>query len=342
MSADPASSTSPARRVLVTGGAGFVGSHLVDLLVARGHRCVVLDDLSTGDTANLAAHVGADAVTFVRGDAGDRDLVARLAEGCDAVAHLAASVGVRRVVDAPGATLRNNLASTLAVVDAAVAAGLPLLLASTSEVYGKSDALPFREDGDLVLGATTRARWSYAAAKATGEWLALAAGDEHGLPVRIARLFNTVGPRQTGRYGMVLPRFVGAAKAGAPLEVHGDGRQTRCFAHVGDVVRDLAGLLDGLVAARGTAEPEGHPRVFNVGSDEEVAIADLARRVVAATDSASEVRLVPYARAFGAGFEDMVRRVPCLDALDAELGPRPRRDLQAIVAELVELVPAAG
>lgn len=328
------------QRILVTGGAGFVGSHLVDRLVAGGRRVVVLDDLSSGRPENLAAHAGPagqGAVTFVEGDAADRALVERLAEDVDAIAHLAASVGVRQVVEAPGRTLRNNLSSTLAVVDAAAALGRPLLLASTSEVYGKSDALPFTEGGDLVLGATVRSRWSYAAAKATGEWLALAAAEEHGLPVCVARLFNTVGPRQRGRYGMVLPRFVAAALAGAPLEVHGDGSQTRCFAHVADVTRALVALLDN--NHQGGAAAGG---VFNVGTDEEVSILGLAERVVAAAGSSSELRLVPYGEAFGSGFEDMARRVPSLDALEAAVGFRPRTSLDEIIAELLQLVAAAS
>jgi UDP-glucose 4-epimerase len=338
--------SNPPQRLLVTGGAGFVGSHLVDRLVADGRAVVVLDDLSSGRRQNLEEHLQAGrpgCVRLVEGDAADRDLLGRLATedgGVDAIVHLAASVGVRQVIEAPGRTLRNNLNSTMAVVDVACERGLPLLLASTSEVYGKSDALPFRERGDLVLGATARARWSYAAAKATGEWLALAAAEEQGLPVTVARLFNTVGPRQRGRYGMVLPRFVAAAKAGRPLEVHGDGTQTRCFAHVSDVTRALAALLDrgGVAGQVAGARVE---RVFNVGTDEEVSILELARRVVRAAGSSSEIRLVPYASAFGAGFEDMARRVPSLQALERAVGFRPERGLDEIVAELLELVPAS-
>lgn len=329
----PQDMTSP---LLITGGAGFIGSHLVDRLVAGGQSVLVLDDLSSGLETNLEAAMQTGRVELVEGDAADARLVLKLAERARGIVHLAASVGVRQVVDAPGRTLRNNLGTTLAVTAAAREVGLPLLLASTSEVYGKSDALPFSEAGDLVLGATTKGRWSYAAAKATGEWLALSEGHEAGFEVAVARLFNTVGPRQRGRYGMVLPRFVAAAKCGEPLEVHGDGRQTRCFAHVGDVTASLAALF-----ARLEAGQLGVRRVFNVGTDEEVSILELAERVKRAADSPSEIRLVPYDEAFGAdsGFEDMRRRVPSLAALDRELGGAPRRPLDRIVAELVAQAP---
>lgn len=322
--------------VLITGGAGFIGSHLVERFLGAGESVVVLDDLSSGSVDNLAAAREVGRLTFVEGDAADEGLVTRLARGASGIVHLAASVGVRQVVEAPGRTLRNNLTTSLAVTAAARAHRLPLLFASTSEVYGKSDELPFDEGGDLRLGATTRGRWSYAAAKATSEWLVLSEAAEGRFPAVVARLFNTVGPRQRGRYGMVLPRFVTAARRGAPLEVHGDGLQTRCFAHVEDVSWSLFQLF-----GRARAGQLGEQRVFNVGTDEEVTILSLAERVRAAADSDSEIRLVPYEEAFGAGsgFEDMRRRVPSLRALDRELGGAPRRALDEILAELVAVLP---
>jgi UDP-glucose 4-epimerase len=328
--------TSP---VLITGGAGFIGSHLVDRFAATGRSVVVLDDLSSGRAENLEPALGTGFVELVEGDAADAELVAALAARASGLVHLAASVGVRQVVSAPGRTLRNNLSTTLAVTAAARRFRLPLLFASTSEVYGKSDALPFHEGGDLVLGTTTKGRWSYAAAKATGEWLVLSEAHEGGFEAVVTRLFNTVGPRQRGRYGMVLPRFVAAAQAGEPLEVHGDGRQTRCFAHVEDVTASLLALFDRL--AQGQL---GARRVFNVGTDEEVSIFRLAKAVRAAAASDSPIRLVPYDEAFGAdsGFEDMRRRVPSLVSLDRELGGAPRRPLAAIIDELVAGIPATG
>lgn len=310
---------------LVTGGAGFVGSHLVEVAHGRGAASVrVLDDFSSGSRANLPS----GGVEVFEGDVADRELLARAAEGAAGVLHFAASVGVERVVGAPGATLRNNLASTLAVTELARAEGLPLVFASTSEVYGKSLAVPFREDADLVLGPTTTGRWSYAAGKAAGEWLALDAGGV------VVRLFNTVGPRQGGESGMVLPRFVAAAVAGGVLRVFGDGGQTRCFGHVRDVADGIWRLADGV---RDGAL--GDARVFNVGSAEEVTILELAERVIAAAGGGRIERL-PYEEAYGAGFEDMRRRVPDVGRMAEVVGWRPTTGLDATIAELVALARA--
>ncbi len=315
-------------RIFITGGAGFIGSHLAERFLKEGREVTVLDNLSTGRLSNVKAlqALAPERFRFVEGCATEPNVVAPLVAESDAVVHLAAAVGVRLVVEQPIHTMRTNIGATETVLDAASAAGVPLLYASTSEVYGKSAMLPFTENADLVLGPTSIARWGYAASKATGEWMALAYGAERDLEVTIVRLFNTVGPRQLGRYGMVLPNFVKAALRGEPLRVFGDGQQTRCFAHVKDVTQVLGGLLD---------EPAARGSVFNVGNDVEVSILALAERVCAVAGSDSEIQLVPYAEAYGHGFEDMRRRVPSLAALEAALGYRPRTGLDEIIADLI-------
>jgi UDP-glucose 4-epimerase len=287
--------------VLVTGGAGFLGSHLCERLVADGARAIALDDLSTGRRENLNALAGEPRFELVVGSAMDAELVAELASRADGIVHLAAAVGVRRIVERPVETIVTNVDATRVVLDAAARRRTPVLLASTSEVYGKSDAVPFREDADVSLGATTRSRWSYACSKALDEWLAFAYRAEKGVPIRICRFFNVVGPRQSGRYGMVLPSLAAQALAGRPLTVFGDGRQTRAFAHVADVVEALERLR---------ANPAAEGEVVNVGSAEEISILALAERVRAAAGSSAPIRLVPYDEAYAAGFEDMRRRVP--------------------------------
>lgn len=311
-------------RVLVTGGAGFIGSHLCERLALDGHSVAVLDDLSTGSLDNLRSLDGA--VEFHRGSVTDRRLVEELVGGVDAVAHLAAAVGVRLVIDRPLRTIETNVNGTQALLDACVPRRTPVLLASTSEVYGKSMRAPFRETDDLLLGPPSKTRWSYACSKALDECLAFAHAAENGVPVTVARLFNTVGPRQTGRYGMVLPSFVERALRGRPLTVHGSGLQTRCFAHVTDVVEALVGLID-CEAARG--------EVFNVGSDQEISMRELARLVVEICDSSSEVALVPYDEAFGPGFEDVHRRVPDVSKLRGTLGFSPETPIEDIVRDIV-------
>jgi UDP-glucose 4-epimerase len=313
-------------KVLVTGGAGFIGSHLTERLLARGDSVVVLDDLSTGRRENLSGCDGHSALELRVGSVLDQPLVAELAAGCDAIVHLAAAVGVRLIVERPVHTIETNVHGTESVLRAAAPDGRRVLLASTSEVYGKSSRLPFREDDDLALGPTSHSRWAYACSKALDELLALAYWREKRVPTTICRFFNTVGPRQTGRYGMVLPRFVSQALAGDPITVYGDGRQTRCFGHVADAVEAVLRLLDSEAAVGA---------VFNVGNDEEISIGELAERVRAATGSASQIVHVPYSEAYGEGFEDMQRRVPDCSRLAAVTGFKPRIPLEAILADVI-------
>jgi len=291
----------PSETVLVTGGAGFLGSHLCERLIADGARVIALDDLSTGRRENVAEVARDGRFELVEGSALDGALVGELVERADSIVHLAAAVGVRRIVERPVDTIVTNVEATRVVLEAAATHGAPILFASTSEVYGKSDAVPFREDADVSLGATTRSRWSYACSKALDEWLAFAYRAERGVDLRVCRFFNVVGPRQTGRYGMVLPSLVRQALAEEPLTVYGDGEQTRAFAHVADVV-------DAVVRLR--ANPAAEGQVVNVGSAEETSIRALAERVRDAAGSRSKIVLVPYAEAYAEGFEDMRRRVP--------------------------------
>jgi UDP-glucose 4-epimerase len=313
-------------RYLITGGAGFIGSHLSDLLVEQGHTVHVLDDVSTGRVENVAALEGHPQFQCTIGSVDDEALVDELVRQADVVVHLAAAVGVRLIVERPVHAIETNVHCTEVVLARADAHRKPVLLASTSEVYGKSDALPFSEDGDLQMGATSKARWAYACSKAIDEFLALAYWRERELPVTVVRLFNTVGPRQTGLYGMVVPRLVGQALAGEPLTVYGDGTQTRCFCHVADVVRAIDGLLH---------EPAAWGNVFNVGSMLEVSILELARRVLEVTGSDSEVSLVSYDEAYAAGFEDMYRRVPDITKISQLTGWAPTRSLQDIIRDVV-------
>lgn len=304
---------------LVTGGAGFIGSHLCEALVAAGHTVTALDDLSTGRRGNLAALEGRAGFTLVEGTVLDPATVARAAHGAQVIVHLAATVGVRLVIDRPVETLVNNVRGTEVVLEAASRLGVRTLVASTSEVYGKlmSGASPqtaLREDDDILIGRTGVRRWGYACSKALDEFLALAHATEHGLPVTVIRFFNTVGPRQLGEYGMVLPRFAEAALAGAPIRVHGDGSQTRCFTYVDDTV-------DGTVRAATMDAALGS--VFNVGNDSEITVADLAALVKRVTGSESDVVSVSYESRYGARFEDTKRRVPDLSRASSVLGYRP-------------------
>lgn len=314
-------------RYLLTGGSGFIGSHLAERLLDDGHSVLALDDLSTGRYENVAHLEGREGFELRVASVTDPDVVERCVTECRAVFHLASAVGVRLVVDRPVQTIETIVNGTDVVLRACARYRRPVLLTSTSEVYGKGIKIPFSEGDDVVMGPTTTRRWAYACAKALDEFLALAHWHESRLPVVVARLFNTVGPRQTGRYGMVIPRFVAQAMAGDPLEVYGDGRQTRCFAHVRDVVGALVGLM---------AEPRARGQVFNVGNEEEVSILQLAERVRDLTGSSSPIRLIPYNEAYTAGFEDMLRRVPDLGKIRRLIGYRPTRNLDQILADVIE------
>jgi UDP-glucose 4-epimerase len=318
--------------VLVTGGAGFIGSHLVESLLARGDRVTVIDDESTGRFANLAGireHAG---LRILRGSVGDGEIVSQALEEVAEVYHLAAAVGVALIASQPLQTIERNIYPTQLLLDELCRrhrAGntIRFFLASTSEVYGKNPKLCWNEEDDLVFGPTTRPRWSYGASKAIDEFLTLACARQFGLPVVIARFFNVVGPRQTGAYGMVLPRFVDAALSGEPLVVHDDGRQVRCFAHVADVVSAVLRLMQS---------PAALGRVFNIGSDQPISILELAQRVVAVAGSSSRVDFQTYAQAYDADFEDIRHRVPDLARLRATIDYRPRFDLDAIIRDVVD------
>jgi UDP-glucose 4-epimerase len=309
-------------RYLVTGGAGFIGSHLVDALVARGDTVTVLDDLSTGRHDNLRAHAGSPAVEFILGSILHEALVDDAVRRADVVLHLAAAVGVSLIVERPLESLATNIRGSEIVLEKCHKYGRKVLVTSTSEIYGKNTSDALRETDDRILGSPLKTRWSYSEAKAIEEVLAHAYWRQKGLPTVIVRLFNTVGPRQVGHYGMVVPRLVDQALRGAPLTVYGTGDQTRCFCHVDDVVEALLGLV-------GSTEAEG--QVFNVGSQEEVSIADLAERIRSLTASDSEIVLVPYDEAYEAGFEDMQRRRPDTTRLRNLLGWQPTRTLDDIV-----------
>ena len=320
-------------RVLITGGAGFIGSHLAHELLARGHRVDVLDDLSTGSIDNVRQLRKDPRFTYTIDSCHDPVPVAELVAECDYVYHLAAAVGVQLIVDSPVHTIESNVHGTEVVLAEASRHRKPVLIASTSEVYGKSRDLPFREDGDIVMGPTTRGRWAYACSKAIDEFLAIAYYRERKLPTVVARMFNTVGPRQTGRYGMVVPTFVSQALSGRPITIHGTGEQQRCFCHVTDVVGALADML---------AREDLFGEVFNIGSTEEVSIGALARRVRAAADSDSEVVCVPYEKAYGPGFEDMQRRVPDISKIRRAIGWQPSRCLDEIIADMIHFEVGAG
>jgi UDP-glucose 4-epimerase len=316
-------------KALVTGGAGFIGSHLTDHLVSEGWQVVILDDLSTGRKDNLAqAMEGPDrnAVELVVGSITDAELVHSLSADVDVVFHLAAAVGVFTIQTDTLNSMRTNLHGTEIVLEAALRADARVLVASTSEVYGKNTKVGLREDDDRIIGSPLKSRWSYAEAKALDETYAHQYAIHHGLRALIVRPFNTAGPRQTGRYGMVVPRFVKQALAGESLTVYGTGEQTRCFAHVADVIPALVKLVD---------TPAAYGNVFNIGNPEQISINDLARRVIARIGSSSDVVHVPYESAYGAGFEDMQRRVPDCTRLSELIGYRPVRHLNDIIDAII-------
>lgn len=307
---------------LITGGAGFIGSHLAERLLEEGQRVVLLDNLSTGSMENIRHLKGSDRLEYHLDGIENRQLLAELVDDADVIIHFAAAVGVKLIVESPVRTIETNVNGTQLVLEAASKKKKLVLLASTSEVYGKNTQVPFREDADLVLGPTTKGRWSYAASKALDEFLALSYWKEKKQPIIVVRFFNTVGPRQTGRYGMVLPSFVRRALDNAPIEVYGDGKQSRCFCDVRDTVEALLRLIP-LGAALG--------EVINIGNTEEVTIENLAKLVKQRTNSSSPIQFVPYDQAYEPGFEDMQRRVPCTDKLHRLTGFRPQTSLGEII-----------
>lgn len=313
-------------KYLITGGAGFIGSHLTERLLAQGDHVTALDSLSTGRLSNLDGAGGHPHFRFVQGSVLDELMIDELAHECDVIVHLAAAVGVKLIVDQPLKSLTTNIRGSEIVIEAAHRYRRKVLLASTSEIYGKNSAVPLAETADRVLGSPTVARWAYSEAKAIDEVLAYAYHKERGLPTLVVRLFNTVGPRQSPAYGMVIPRLVRQALAGEPLTIYGDGTQTRCFGHVLDIVEAIAGLL---------VNDDAIGDVYNVGSQEEISIRDLALRVIEAAESSSELRLIPYEQAYEAGFEDMQRRVPDTGKIESLLGWRATRTLDDILRETV-------
>jgi len=312
--------------VFITGGAGFIGSHLAERLLDRGDRVAILDDLSTGGMENIAHLIGRPGFSHRIGSALDAPLVSEMVDVADVTVHLAAAVGVMLIVERPVHTIETNVRATEVVLNAAAKKRKLTVIASTSEVYGKSTRVPFREDHDLQLGPTSHSRWAYACSKALDEWLALAYSREKGVPVIIARFFNTVGPRQTGQYGMVVPSFARQAIRGEAIRVYGTGDQSRCFGHVRDAVEALLRLI---------ATPTAVNEVFNIGSTEEVTIRQLAELVRDAAASSSEIVHIPYSEAYAAGFEDMMRRVPDVSKLERITGFRPNTPLAQIVADVV-------
>lgn len=314
-------------RYLITGGTGFIGSHLAEALLAQNHSVTVIDNLSTGRFDNIAHLTGHPNFRFAVDNITNEMVLDRLASECDIVFHLAAAVGVKLIVEHPVHTIETNIMGTEAVLKAALRYRAKVLVASTSEVYGKGIKVPFAEEDDVVLGPTTRSRWSYAASKMVDEFLALAYYHERSLPAVVFRLFNTVGPRQTGQYGMVVPRFVEQALRNEPITIYGDGNQSRCFCDVSDVVRALIAL---------SAHPEAIGHVFNIGNTEEVSITQLAERIIKVTKSRSTLEYIPYSEAYAPGFEDMQRRVPDTRKIQALIGWTPQIKLDGIIERVAQ------
>ena len=314
-------------RYLITGGTGFIGSYLAEALLAQNHSVTVIDNLSTGRFDNIAHLTGHPNFRFAVDNITNEIVLDRLASECDVIFHLAAAVGVKLIVEHPVHTIETNIMGTEAVLKAALRYRAKVLVASTSEVYGKGIKVPFAEEDDVVLGPTTRSRWSYAASKMVDEFLALAYYHERSLPAVVFRLFNTVGPRQTGQYGMVVPRFVEQALRNEPITIYGDGNQSRCFCDVSDVVRALIAL---------SAHPEAIGNVFNIGNTEEVSITQLAERIIKVTKSQSTLEYIPYSEAYAPGFEDMQRRVPDTRKIQALLGWTPQIKLDGIIERVAQ------
>ncbi|MFH1636787.1 MAG: GDP-mannose 4,6-dehydratase [Chloroflexota bacterium] len=313
-------------KILVTGGAGFIGSHLCEKLVHNGHYVVAIDDLSTGRLENIQHLRPLPNFQFVRETITNLQVLDRLASEADTIVHLAAAVGVQLIVKDPVRTIQTNIMGTEAVLTTANRYGCKVLIASTSEVYGKGAKVPFCEDDDRLMGSTTHSRWAYATSKAVDEFLGLAYHHQFGLPVVIMRFFNTVGPRQTGRYGMVVPRFVRQALRNEPLTVYGDGKQSRCFTDVADVVWAIDKL---------SRHPDAVGQVFNIGATEEVSILELAKRVIELVGSNSEIKFVPYDEAYAPGFEDMHRRVPCIERIQSLTGYSPKYSLEETLDRVI-------
>lgn len=311
---------------LITGGAGFIGSHLAERLLKQGYEVTVIDNLSTGRFENIAHLEAHPKFHYAIEDIRNIHVLDRLVSECDVIYHLAAMVGVQRIIESPIDTIEVNIGGTEVILKTARRYRKRVLVASTSEVYGKGVSFPFREDDDRLLGPTTRSRWSYATSKAVDEFLALAYYKEAGLPVTIVRLFNTVGPRQTGQYGMVVPRFVRWAVNNEPIQVYGDGQQSRCFGNVFDVIEALHGLMESDAT---------HGEVYNVGSGEEVTIMQLAERVRERANSSSEIRLIPYEEAYESGFEDFQRRVPSVEKVMQAIQWQPRTSLDDTIDQVI-------
>jgi UDP-glucose 4-epimerase len=314
-------------KTLVTGGAGFIGSHLADQLLQDGHEVTVIDNLSTGSLENIQGLQNNPKFDFVEGDIRNPDLMERLAEQCEVIYHLAAAVGVKLIADRPVHTIETNIHGTEVVLDAANKLGRKTLIASSSEVYGKNEKVPFREDDDIVLGSTGFSRWSYACGKAIDEFLGLAFFEEYGLGVIIGRFFNTIGPRQTGQYGMVVPRFIRWALRNEPVMIYGTGQQKRCFCYVRDLVDAVIGLMN-------CSEAVG--KVYNIGSEEEVSVEGLADRVIEITNSNSKKEFVSYEQAYGRPIEDMMRRVPGLERIKGTIGWEPKTTLTDTLRVIIE------
>lgn len=316
-------------KILITGGAGFIGSHLAELYLKENHQVFVIDDLSTGSIENIEHLKPNPNFQYYLDTITNRQLLRELIDKCDLIVHLAAAVGVQLIVESPVNTIETNIYGTELVLQYACLKRKKVMIASTSEVYGKSSEERFSEEDDLVLGATTKGRWSYACSKAIDEFLSLAYWKERRLPVLIVRLFNTIGPRQTGRYGMVVPRFVRAALKNQPISVYGTGKQTRCFTNVTDVVHALKLLLE---------EEQAVGEIFNVGSTERISIEDLAHKIRAMTNSRSEIVYVPYDQAYAEGFEDMLRRMPDVSKLQRLIGFVPQKSLDVTLQEVIEWI----
>lgn len=313
-------------RILITGGAGFIGSHLSDAYLKRGDEVFILDDLSTGSFENIRHLKDHPRFHYTIDSVHNQPVTAELVDQCDVVFHLAAAVGVKLIVESPVRTIETNVHGTEVVLSLANKKKKRVLIASTSEVYGLSTQVPFKEDGNLVMGATTKGRWSYACSKAIDEFLALAYWREKKLPTVVVRLFNTVGPRQTGQYGMVIPTFVKQALADRPITVYGDGKQSRCFCYVGDVVGALMKLMD---------DENAVGEVFNVGSNQEISIIELAKKVKELTNSQSDIVLIPYDEAYEEGFEDMPRRIPDISKINKQIGFEPKLELEGILKSVI-------